>query len=231
MGSATLTTRANGTEVQDSWFDTILAALALNIVPRNSSNVATTIGASLGTLLLPWKRLHVRTGHWRAGDTKMHHSFNGLVAVGQGWMLMDGRIVNQTTYDAEHGAGSWTTYIGSSQFEGKYLPSQPGRYQVGATTDGQDGVTPFTAQGAPGNVGQIQHGHRWYKSNAITDPDQNYDAAGAARAFAQGANKLNLQSLSVSANGTTVDMYTDQQLSAISVQPESIETQMYMRII
>lgn len=159
MGTNTINDRSPGQTVQAADNNQHNDALQGDLVPRNTSGVATADAGSLGTQTFPFKRAEITSGHWAAGDVKVHHSYNGLVSAGQGWMKCDGRVINSTNYDAEHGAGSWNTYVGSSPLDGKFLPSLIGRYPVGVNLTNQDGTSAITPLGNSGNSINIQHSH------------------------------------------------------------------------
>lgn len=59
MGLGTLPTAADGTVIPSTDHNSIKAALAEDFVPRNVSGVATAIGGSLGTALIPWLRAFI----------------------------------------------------------------------------------------------------------------------------------------------------------------------------
>jgi hypothetical protein len=112
--------RRKGT-IHASFCNLIKSVLAGDIVPRNSKGVAAASAGSIGAAGLEWLRAFISCGHWDVGDEIEHHSYNGTVAIAQGFMKCDGRIINETNYDLEHGAGSWDKYIGASPLNGKYL--------------------------------------------------------------------------------------------------------------
>lgn len=145
-------------------------ALTGFFVPRNSSGVAEDESGELGTSALQWLRAHIAAGYWSLGDIKMHHSYNGLVGPGEGWMLCDGRVINEVNYDAEHGAGAWATYVGSSSLEGLVLPNMTGKYPVGAATTTQDGTTTITSVGNTSHTVNIEHTHTINDHNHTQGP-------------------------------------------------------------
>lgn len=165
-----------GGVVRTSHVNQYFQAFSQNVVPRNSSGVATSNAGELGTSSIPWKKASITTGYWSAGDIKCKHTYNGLLPIGQGWMRMDGDIVNQANYDAEHGAGSWATYIGASSLDGKFLPnmdlSGSGGYISARNTTTQDGSVAITSVGNTNHTVNLQHNHvvvggRWYDFSAF----------------------------------------------------------------
>lgn len=157
-GTNTLSSVSGG-RVQTSHVNQFYTALNQDVVPRNSSGAPTNVGGSLGSSTYAWLKAWVESGYWSAGDIKMHHTYNGTVGCGQGWMLADGDVINETNYDAEHGAGSWDTYVVSSPLDGKYLPNFNGKYATGANTTTQAGTIAITSVGNASNVVNIAHTH------------------------------------------------------------------------
>lgn len=245
-------TSVSGGKVRTSHVNQYFQAFAQTIVPRNSSGVAANNGGDLGTSSVSWKNAHITTGYWEAGDIKCHHTYNGLLTVGQGWMLMDGRIVNSTNYDAEHSSGDFATFIVSTLLDGKRLPNLNAKYITGAASTTQDGSVAITSVGNTSNVINLIHTHtqnsqRWYEPNAaathelrdstgatvllsipgITDAGHGI-GTGRCSSFASGIT--NGGCISISAFEEHID--TANGLSASeNIRPESIEFTCYMRII
>jgi hypothetical protein len=177
MGSDTIPDRANGNIIDEDWFDVIQRALKGDLIPRNSSGVAEDIAGSLGSATYWWKKAFIKSGYWTIGDYKFHQDYNGLCTPGQGWMLVDGRIINQANYDAEHGAGSWAIYVGSTILDGRYLDNAVGCYAVGVDlSPAQDGTIAFTHVGNTSHQVNLAHTHsystgggNWYKGVAGAD--------------------------------------------------------------
>jgi len=160
-GTNTLTSVSSGQIIKPSHINQFVTALGGDIVPRNVSGVATTNAGSLGSDTYEWLKAWIESGYWVVGDIKMHHTFNGTAesTCGQGWMLADGRVINETNYNTEHGAGSWDTYVGSSPLDGRNLPDMAGKYPIGSATTTQDGTAPITFVGNASNQINIQHSH------------------------------------------------------------------------
>jgi hypothetical protein len=247
MGTETIPDRANSTVIDQSWFNIVKSAIKGDWVPRNSSGVATTLGGSIGTSALVWLKAHIAAGYWSVGDLKIHHSFNGAIGPGQGWMLCDGRQITEALYDTEHGAGSWASYVGSSTLTNKYLPDFSSKYPVGASTT-QDGSIAITSVGNASNQINLAHthttpahAHKWYDATAAGTPDLD----GAGNSFVGGVGKTAGQGHLVvstvgSDNSPNADKSTDTSgggtsgsggSATQSIQPESIAVQYYMRII
>lgn len=161
MGTGNLTQRADNQTITQIWYNSIQDALEGDVVPRDTGGIAGTEKGSLGNSSLAWLRAYISSGYFSAGDIKAHHSYNGTIPVGEGWMKCDGRQVTQAAYDTEHGAGHWNTYVVSSPLLNKYLPDLRARYLVGASTGTttQTGAGAITAIGNTGHRISIAHSH------------------------------------------------------------------------
>lgn len=145
--------------VQRAHVNDIRSALYQDLVPRDASGTTTSLGGNIGTATYQWLKARIASGYWQAGDIKIHHTYNGAVGIGEGWMLMDGRQITQANYDTEHGSGHWATYVGSSTLVNKYLPNMSAKYTVGAATTTQDGSIAITFSGNASNQVNLQHTH------------------------------------------------------------------------
>lgn len=233
MGTQRLPTRTNGQIIDESWFNAITRLLLDYVVPRNSADGSTLdLAGSLGTPVLRWVKAFVSEGHWSVGDYKMHHSYNGAVGPGEGWMLCDGRVISEANYDTEHGAGSWDTYIGTSPLDGKYLPDFDDRYFLGKATTTQDGSGAITAVGNLNSRLDMTHIHKAFESNAANTNDQVWDSAGSLVTMSKAAAKSGATTHYLADDSGGADMYTqDNTAAGIDIRPDSIEVQIYMRII
>lgn len=196
MGTNAISDISDGTGADASDINQITSALRQDHVPRNASGIATANSGNLGQSSLAWLKAYIASGYWTCGDIKPHHSYNGATPIDQGWFPCDGTIVNQTNYDAIHGAGSWATYVISSPIDGKYSPDMVGKYPVGAASTTQDGSVAITSVGNANNTRNLSHthphshtvnshthtdptghNHQWHLSN--TTNDFSYDASGS----------------------------------------------------
>lgn len=186
-------------------------ALQIDLLPRNSSGVVTKDAGSLGDAARPWKNAFITTGYWTIGDIKLHHSFNGAAPIGQGWMLMDGRVVNLANYDAEHSPGDWVKFIGSSGLNGLNLPPMTNKYPVGVAATTQDGSAPITPVGNTSHQINLQHSHT---TNAHIHTVVNHVHSGSNHSHAVAAhnhqwlivNPSNANDQTFDVNGTTKNL-------------------------
>ena len=239
-----------GGKVRTSHVNQYFQALSQNLVPRNSSGIASNEGGSLGTSTFEWKNANIVTGYWQTGDIKCHHTFNGLLPVAQGWMLMDGRIINETNYNTEHAAGNWVTYIGSSPIDGRFLPDMTSKYIIGVATTTQDGTSAITSVGNTSHLINIAHDHtvarrQWYSRNgggadqvfnvmgtAVNVPLQTTETTGGIAVTLDCSTLSNGGCLDLDSYAVSGSLNTSFSLSSTqSIQPESKEFVCFMRII
>lgn len=239
MGTQTIPIRLNGQVIDDRWFNIIARALSNDFVPRNSSGEPTNDAGTLGTSAYSFLKAFISRGHFKAGNVKMHHSFNGAISPGEGWMLCDGRQVTKTNYDAEHGAGAWDTYIISSPLLNRYLPSMNNKFPVGVSATTKDCVSATPASvGNAGNNTNLAHNHKWF--NATGNPataDQLYDSSGNPYNINYTTKNQAIHGLAAmvwpSGRPAISDSYYTNNGGSASkdIKPSSIEMQYYMRII
>ena len=245
-----------GGKVRTSHVNQYFTALNEDFVPRNSSGVPTDEGGNLGTSVYSWKNAEIAVGYWGPGDIKCKHTYDGLLSIEQGWMRMDGDIVNETNYDAEHSAGDWAFYIGSSPLDGKYLPNVGGTYILAVADTTQDGSSPIASVGNTSHQINIQHSHsipaiQWYDDDLNTEPNNLYNSSGVAENItidestseigvavgfcddmADGTPGAGNHGCIGNGDRYTTTSTTGNNLSSTqNIQPESKEFVCYMRII
>lgn len=187
------------------------------------------------------------------GEIKEMHTFNGLIPIPRGWMVLDGDIVNEANYDAIHGAGAYVADgVATSSILNRNLPNMIGKYSVAVAATSQDGTAPITSVGNISNQTDLSHTHNGsnhvhqvvnYTANAN---DTYYNASGnlftpaRSTTFQSGFfgfevnEKGNLypyyvEDLFTSASGASA---TSSSLSATQdIQPESIEVIKIMKVI
>lgn len=159
MGNNSLATKSLGQVIAPEDPNQYKQALSGDLFPRNSAGEVGNETASLGSDSVKFKSLHVATGQWVAGDIKLHHSYNGLLSPGQGWFPCLGALINESAYDAIHGAGSWDNYIGVSALDGKYAPGSNDTYFVNKASTPQTGSTAMTKEGNASHLANIDHAH------------------------------------------------------------------------
>jgi hypothetical protein len=207
MASNTLVTKNDGDIISANDPNQYKTAMGGNITPRNSNGEATANAGDLGSSSLPFRRAEISCGYFFCGMIIPFHPYGGQNPLGQGWFPCWGEIINETNYNAIHGAGSWEAFIGSSPLEGRYSPalkdtSGSGVRPVflGANSDDnlnslvntyylEDGSSPFTLVGATNNEvdpvshvhAMAEHNHQWYVhvANASTN-DQVFNSGGTA---------------------------------------------------
>lgn len=173
MGTNTLATKSDGQIISSSDINQYKTAFGADMVPRNTSGAATDEGGSLGTASLKWLKAFIASGYWDAGDIKAHHTYDGATPVGQGWFPCDGTIINETNYDAIHGAGSWAAYVGSSPLDGKYAPDLEDKYLVGSNVTNDNGSVSIPSVGNSGSTVNLQHSHT-VNSHTHTGPSHTH---------------------------------------------------------
>ena len=255
MGTGSFTDQNDG-EVADAVdVQQLIDAGKGDLVPRNSSGVATANAGDLGTSTYPFKKAHITTGFFCAGMIMPIHDFNGTITPGQGWMKCDGSIINETNYDAIHGAGSWDTFIGSSALDGKYTPNMNNKYLVGVTNTTQTGASALTSVGNASHASSAashshslpNHNHIWYGStgDSATD-DATYDSNSSSSNITA-TSKTGGEYIQVGSgaglglkNDDGNNLYTSIDIGqsntglaspAVNVQPESIQVEYWIRII
>lgn len=228
MSGIVLKDRDNGQIIDSDWFDRIHAVICGDIVPRNAGGAAQNFAATLGEPLLKWLKAHVANGYWKCGDIKKHLPYAGTAPIGQGWMLCDGRLINQASYDAEHGGGSWATYVGVSPLQGKYLPNFV--MPIGALTTPQTGAAPFGATQDDHTV--FNHNHKIYEKRASSLEDKTFDANGNPIDITQAYTGGTLGATHSTTTAVPADdQYTQKTDADFSFTPWGINTYFYMRVI
>lgn len=240
---ATLNVSDNG---EPSNINQFKEALCGNYLPRTVEGIVGENGSTLGTDEVQWIKANIEKGYWNAGDIKPHHTYNGVAPIGQGWYPCDGTIINETNYNAIHGADSWTNYIGTSIFDGKYSVNMIGKYLTGANSTTSDGSVTIPSTGNSGNQVGVSHLHSVNSHNHQWLQQDNGEAGrseigiegfgGAYRLYDSGGNLVTppVSSSSVEMNAYTSNVSTTSSTSGSAtqtIQPESLEVIFYMRLI
>lgn len=239
-----------GGVVKTSHVNQYYTAFNQDLVPRNSLGVPTDEAGSVGTDSFVFKDAHIKSGYWSVGDIKCKHTFNGLIPTDQGWMIMDGSIINEANYDSQHSTGDWDNYIGASILDGKNLPDMVGKYITHANTTTQTGASAITAVGNANNTVNLQHAHQntnvqfqWYNSTGTVPTHTSWLFGGAGQTFdssVTGGSVFGVRAGDCSGSNTCIafDAWTNPQVwntdnslsTTQSIRPESIEFVCYMRI-
>lgn len=229
MGTNNLATKNAGDVISQDDPNQYKTSLGEDLVPRNTSGVPTTNAGNLGTSTYAWKKAEITTGYWTCGDVKMFHDFNGAVSPGQGWMKCNGDTVTEANYDAIHGAGSWSTYIGSSPLDGKNLPAMDNKVPVGKDTTPQDGSSAITYEGNSSH--QVNTSHRHLVIDDLASGSHliqwsTTTSANGEKYFGASGGGKNVDSLG------SEDIYTnDGGSAALNIKPHSAAFQFWIRII
>jgi len=212
----------------------------MNSTTTNTTTVnATTVGATTGNITtvnsttVNASRVNA-VGHFAAGMIIDHHTYNGAAPIPSGWFPCNGNIINQTNYDAVHGAGAWAANIVTSPLNGKYSPNLVSKYTVGAASTTADGSGAIPSVGNSGHsVATGNHVHQIYEYTGADD--NTYNSSGVAVTIPVMGSKAFKRIL---ADDNTVGgpglgtCYTKAGGShSTDVQPESIQTIKIIRII
>lgn len=252
MGTDSIPTRSNNTTIFAEHLNLLRDILIGDLVPRNASGVAEADAGSLGTDSLKFLKAFIESGYWSPGDIKPHYSYLGAVGSGQGWMKCDGRIINETNYDAEFSSGDWAKYVGTSPLDGKYLPNLATRFLKGTNLTTQNGSSPITPEGnndskidlahthsVPGlqmtQYSSIQHQNYGYNSSGslVIGADTTATADGIMMGFDIGTpapNATGIPNQSLYTLGGTTGPASN-AVSLQSIEPENIAVEFYMRVI
>lgn len=251
MGTNNIPSATDGNPIPASDHNSIQEALANDIVPRNTSGAPTANQGDLGSSTYPFKRAEITSGYFFAGMIMPVHTYNGAITPGHGWMKCDGRVINESNYNTEHGAGTWATFVVSSLLDGKYLPDLTGdKYLTGVSSTTQTGSSSITEVGVSGHQINLAHSHtvashihKWFGYNQSNQNSKTYNGSGTlidlpSDSKDASASKL-VVDVSFSSSTGLQDSYTspsapssDSQLSSTqSIRPRSVEVVFYMRII
>jgi hypothetical protein len=250
-GTHTITSQPNTVTIDGYLSETIDGSL-IKLLPQKNAYLRVYADES-GWVILNDSEFTNNTGFLFTGLIMPMHTYNGSISREQGWMKCDGRQINKTNYDNEHGEGSWDVYIGSSTIENKYLPDLTGdKYLTGVSSTTQDGSSAITEVGNDSNEVDLQHSHtvnshnHKYFINQGGGRDGTFDSNGNAIDLNDSRNRSGDITIVTKATGTTIavlangaDMYTDNQTPGTnnqlsttqSIQPRSVEVVYYMRIV
>lgn len=210
MGANNLFSRSDGQKILAADVNQYRTALNGDLVPRNSSGVPTVDAGGVGTADLPFKRAHVSVGFFFPGMIMPVMDYNGAVTPGQGWMKCNGDIINETNYNAIHGAGAWAEYIASSPLDGKHTPSMNNKFLIGADSTSQDGSSALTYVGNANHVFDNRHNHpfnhyhSWYVATTTGQADRAFSPVdGTSFGIALGASKTGAHAHLVASTSTT----------------------------
>ena len=180
------------------------------------------------------------------GEIKEMHTFNGTVSIPRGWMQANGDVVNETNYDAIHGAGAYVAdSVSTSAIDGKNLPNFTGKYSVGAATTTQDGTTAITSVGNASSTLDLEHlhsgpshNHAWAVINVSSAT--TYNSGGASIALTSRSGGTGAEDRPDIRLSPSVTYYTNNSGSGntgnglsdgTDIRPESIEVIKIIKVI
>jgi len=216
MGSETIATRDSQRVMRYSFINIFRDALIGALMPRQISGAVRDLSGRLGTPVYKFERLHVQLGYLGIGDVFAWIDYAGAVPLPQGWMLCNGQIINEANYNAQHNAGDWANFIGSSSIDGKYLPNMTGVYAAGKSGALQSGSIPITTSGS--HVRDFSHNHGGVKT---TSTSGNVGTVGGL---------IPLLAVMPGNHSHSVTIVSDWS-AAQDIKPDSVQAQFIMRII
>jgi hypothetical protein len=218
MSVDNIPTRQNGQYIDSSWFNIWRKVFISLFVPRNTSGQPTANAGGLGTSTYKFERMHIASGHLHLGMIKYKYDYNGTVSIEPGWFPCDGTVINETNYDAIHGAGKWDADIVTSPLDGKYSPDLDEVFLVSTTGDTEDGAAPISTVGLSANTVNLQHNHVGsIANNAVSGVNPTL-------AYAETNTIANVP------HNHTVSI-ANELSAAQDITPELIRAKAYMRII
>lgn len=244
------TTKLDSDNIQDAGIQTSkIQDSAITTAKINDASVTT---AKMADASVTTAKLAVAVGNF-VGEIKSYHSFNGTVSTPRGWMLVNGDVVNEASYNALHGAGAYAEDgVADSPILDKHLPNLVGHYEVGVAETTQDGTAAITTVGNTDHVSDLSHSHtvnshnhKWHGYGG-SDDSYYYNASGTVVSFETTAASVNASdhqlALNFGASNTQssvgADAYTTNsspgtstELATSNIQPESIEVIKIMKVI
>jgi len=157
------------------------------------------------------------------GEIKTFHTFNGTVAIPSGWMVLNGDVVDETNYDAIHGAGAYVADgVAGSVLAGKFLPNMINKYEVAVAATTQDGSGAISSVGNSSNTVNLQHSHtggshthgganhnhQWHERAGLNNPRSYTSGGGLTEMTALGQASSGLLSSSSTNTKLVGNYYT-----------------------
>lgn len=216
--SATLTTA----KFQDSSVTGLKIAPSAITTAKIATDAVTTAKLRDGELLA--ENFADTSGLAPVGAMCEFHTFNGTLSIPRGWMVLDGDVVNETNYDAQHGSGAYATDgVVNSPLLGKHLPSKISRYSIGAASTTESGGSAIATVGTASNSLDLGHTHSFTGHTHAATLSQTAEASPSAPfAYAKGGQTTTSGAENVSMNDG---------LDPIDIRPESIEFVCIMKVI
>lgn len=238
MGDNTLVSVSNGDKAIAETVNQYTTALKGDLIPRDSSSIATNEGGNLGSESARWLKAFIESGCFSVGDIKPHHTFNGAAPIGQGWFPCNGDVINQVNYDAIFSEGDWDKYVIASLLDGKYSPNLVDKYLIGSNTTTETGDTEILPVGNSGNATDLSHthqdsghSHQWRIGAGYSGRLVNNTAVGDALTWNSGGSYINYNA-GIDGHVQFTSTETESALSSTTdIQPESIRTIYLIRIV
>lgn len=148
--------------------DAVIAADAVvtNILADGAVTTTKILDAAVTTAKMKdneikLEKLSVTTsGALFVGSVIKFHTYNGLLSIPRGFVKCDGSLIDQTTYDAQHGSGTYVTDgVATGGLLGKYTPNMVSKYAIGSLTTSQTGASAIASEGNAGNTANFTHTH------------------------------------------------------------------------
>lgn len=208
------------------------AKIADSAVTTNKIEDGAVTTAKIAANAVTEAKANPTSGYLPQGSVQMFYTFNGAVNYPRGWMLLNGDVVNETNYDAIHGAGAYSTDgIASSRILGKNLPDMVDKYAVGVADTTKDGASSIASVGNANHITNFEHTHSTTHSHSENTNESSFRPNSVSSSFDY--------EWWYAPNGATSKVITDTETvesgtggtTTLDVQPESIATLYIIKVI
>ena len=224
MGTNSISTKKDGDLIKHTDPNEYKTALSEDLIPRNSGGVPSANAGDLGSSIVPFKKATVIVAYLEIGMLIPFHSYGGALTPGQGWFKCDGSIINEANYNTLHGAGSWATYIGSSDLNGLYSPNFNDKYALGVADTTKDGSVAITS------VGNANH-QRAIATHNHTAPSHSHNFSYSFYNDVGGGGFQGVRTITSPTSGASQSTMGSGGSHTVDVQPDSIEIEFWIRIV
>jgi len=167
------------------------------------------------------------------GTTIMFHTFNGALSIPRGWMKCNGDQINESNYDAIHGAGAFESDgILSGDLFAKFLPDMNNKYPVGTEDTTETGINAIATVGNSANIADMSH-----SSHSVANHTHNINFVNNVIIALQFFNRIWFYRFTSSDNGSTFSFSGissqshSTELSSVDIQPDSTKFIYLMKVI